>query len=123
MVTAAIGITFLMDVDSVVVAICIAIIVTIACILPLIIEGLFASRASVDLTDLTFVIVVFFPARLATCNLTIIRDFGSFDDLVLRLLSFQYDLLAGWLLNDDGLWDFLTDNDRLNWFGAREVFS
>jgi hypothetical protein len=88
MVTTTIGITFLMDVDSVVVAICIAIIVTIACILSLIIEGLLASRASVDLTDLTFVVVVFFPARLATCNLTIIRDFGSFDDLVLRLLSF-----------------------------------
>jgi hypothetical protein len=88
MVTTTIGITFLMDVDSVVVAICIAIIVTIACILSLIIEGLFASRASVDFTDLTFVVVVFFPARLATCNLAIIHDFRSFDDLVLRLLSF-----------------------------------
>jgi hypothetical protein len=111
LVTATPGILFLVDVEHIVVAIGVPIVIATAAVLALIVVAFFAATTTVDLLDLALVVIVFLPARLAPGNLSVFCD--SLNELICRLFAADDDLLGGRLLENDGLRGLVADNDRL----------
>jgi hypothetical protein len=103
------------DKDNIVVAVCIAVSVSVMAILALLVPGLFPTTASIYLLYFALIVVIFIPT-LSSRRRSLLGGFGALDDLVGRFLPADNDLLAHRFLKDDGLRCLLTYDDGL-WRG------
>jgi len=103
--------------DDVVIAVGVPVTVTIAAVFALGIVSLLATTSAIYLLHLAFVVVVLLPAWLSACDLSLLCKLGTLDDLVLGFFAAHNNLLSYGLLENDGLWGVLADDDGLYGWG------
>jgi hypothetical protein len=103
--------------NNVVVAVGIAVSVTVAAIQALLITGLLGLTINVYLFNFALIVIVFLlpflPTGFTTRNGSLFGNLRTVNNLILRLFTTHDDLLAHGLLENNGLRGILTDNNRL----------